>query len=122
MPKYPPVTQKNILGTKNSVEIVLFQKKFRSLGNKIKNEIIPKKKMTNNKGNIILYTLLIKNNLKEKFFFSNLVEIMDVIKNPDITKNMSTPKYPYGKNVGKKWKSITDKIASPLSPWISSLK
>ena len=91
-----------MLGIKNNVDITLFQKEFKSFGSKMKNDIMPKKKITNNTGIIILQTLLIKNNLNEKSFFSNFVETMDVIKNPDITKNKSTPKYPIGKNFGKK--------------------
>lgn len=43
------------------------------------------------------------------------------IKYPEITKNRSTPMYPPGKKLGKKWNKITEITATALKPSISGL-
>jgi len=45
-----------------------------------------------------------------------------VIRNPDITKNISTPIKPPGKVEGKEWDINTDIIAMALIPSISVLR
>jgi hypothetical protein len=44
-----------------------------------------------------------------------------VMKKPEITKNMSTPRYPFGKRVSSKWLIITETPATALKPSISGL-
>jgi hypothetical protein len=46
---------------------------------------------------------------------------MVVIKNPEITKNISTPTKPPLNVSMPAWKRITDRTATPLSPSISFL-
>ena len=48
--------------------------------------------------------------------FSDLLHKEEVITNPDIKKNISTPKKPLGSNSLLKWFMITIETAKALSP------
>jgi hypothetical protein len=57
----------------------------------------------------------------ENFLAAISFEIKWVIKNPDITKKMSTPRNPLSRPPISKWKNNTKIMAMPLSPSMSAL-
>lgn len=77
--------------------------------------------MTAISAGMILFALEVMNFTIEKSPCSMPLNIIDVIKKPDITKNTSTPAKPPGAYCGEKWKTTTDKTAKALRPFISSL-
>lgn len=70
---------------------------------------------------IILLILRIQKLLREKVPFSFSLIMIDVIKNPEITKKTSTPANPPLRFSGDKWKMITAMTAKALNPSISGL-
>ena len=54
--------------------------------------------------------------MNDQKFFSDLLHKEEVITNPEIKKNISTPKNPLGINSLLKWFIITMETAKALSP------
>jgi len=54
-----------------------------------------------------------------EFIFCKSLRIIEHIKNPEITKKISTPINPAGNKLGNAWKVTTNRIAIALKPSMS---